>query len=791
MTSSEYKHKRAKNEAETVIEAEREKIKLRRRRCGLAEGNPASDSVGLALSGGGVRSATYNLGLLQALHEADILKRVDYLSTVSGGGYIGASLTRHLNYWPTDHDSSGGTEPPIQTRFPFPRDKPEDPVVPWLRSHASYLTPGRGLNGLALAAAIIRGVLVSLLILGPILLAAMWLLAWRWPDSLDNGARPWVILLLGLGGLPAFYYAVIYKLTEYHRETAEYRKGWEAFAWLLTIGIGVYFLYGIPPDNAIWSWPPACVILLVLGLGFLIKYVVGNILLTGLSTTRGRLAAGGYAYFSAEYGYLLGFALLFGFFGSLPWIYQLLTSDNVNKYLEFNQISAAITAGGSISTAIGWAKRGKKGELSNFTMFFVQLGLALLVFALVVGLFHVADLIHRNYTIIGNLVLIVIGLIASLATSLVADINYVSMHRYYGDRLLDTYLRSPDKQEDEDKKKRNDASEYCMKDIDVTKSGAPYPIINCNLVTTGSTDIDTRYRLRRGDNFIFSPLYIGANATGYADNQAEYRLATAMAVSGAAVDPHTGEAHSWALRFLMSLLNVRLGYWILHPRHFGPRKAFRDYVKDSWWNGSWDYVKDSWWNFFRDYVQGSWLWLILTEIMRGPREDTDFIRLSDGGHFENLGLYELVRRKCQWIIVSDAGADKNWKFGDIARAIERVRVDFGAEVNIDLGPLIPDGTSGNSARPFSIGSIIYNDKTKSRGTIIYVKTTLFCGLPADVFGYRSANQDFPNESTLNQFFTEVQFEAYRELGYQAGKTLLESIEWIFATRNMGLKPSSP
>ena len=746
--------------ADNVIAAEHNTIKLRRTKCKTEEGNPQHDAVGLALSGGGVRSATFNLGLLQALHEFDVLKKVDYLSTVSGGGYVGASLTRYLNCWPDEvdtKDTSGGQDSiPVQTRFPFNRRKQPNLIIAWIRAHASYLTPGRGLNKLALLAAIIRGILVNFLVILPLSLFLVWIMSFEWQfNKTPYGTH--VILGFGLFLLFAFRLVIISKLIKDHRASADFKLKWEVLAWVLTLLLtalaSLFFARWDPAEETAWARHPIFAVALIMGVGLLIKWLIGNILLTLLSTGPSRLEIGGLSYFSAEYGHLLGWGIGFCLLGSLPWIHELLISPSVKQHITFPQIWTAITAGGGICSAIGWAKRGTKGEFSGFTKFFVQIGLSLLVLAFIVLLFHVARSVHESCVSRGFYVAGFFVLVLSVWLS-TADINYVSMHRYYGDRLLEAYLKDPTK---DPTKQRDRAGEYLIRCVDVTESGAPYPLINCNLVTTGSSSGDTRYRLRGGDNFIFSPEYIGAESTGYARNRTAYRLATAMTVSGAAVDPHTGEADLWALRFLMSLLNARLGYWILHPGLFGTP------------------------NWYRDNVKGSWIWLIATEMFSGPKETTEHVRLSDGGHFENLGLYELLRRRCHLIIAADAGADKHWQFTDLSRAIERVRVDFGADISINLSPLIPDRTTGRSQQPFSVGSIAYHDGQK--GTLIYIKTTLFDGLPADILGYRSANTDFPDESTLNQFFTEVQFEAYRELGYQSGKSLFESIEWTVATRN--------
>ena len=169
----------------------------------------------------------------------------------------------------------------------------------------------------------------------------------------------------------------------------------------------------------------------------------------------------------------------------------------------------------------------------------------------------------------------------------------------------------------------------------------------------------------------------------------------------------------------------------------------------------------------------------MKEMFGTAHEEWSFVRLSDGGHFENLGVYELFRRECRLIIVSDAGADPRYTFSDLSRAIERARVDFNVQVKgLDTENIQPrrfkcEETEGNadctalrlSKSPFSLGKIHY--ESGAEGVLIYVKTTLFEGLSEDVLGYARQHESFPDESTANQFFTEEQFEAYRELGYRS------------------------
>ncbi|HEM49149.1 MAG TPA: hypothetical protein ENO27_02955 [Caldithrix sp.] len=230
-------------------------------------------------------------------------------------------------------------------------------------------------------------------------------------------------------------------------------------------------------------------------------------------------------------------------------------------------------------------------------------------------------------------------------------------------------------------------------------------------------------------------------------------LATAFAISGAAVDPNTGVTRSRPLAFIMTLLNVRLGYWLINPKS-------NIFMKQA---------AAPLWHIYAFKEMLGW----------GMNEDNYYVHVSDGGHFENLGLYELIRRKCPYIIVSDAGADPDYTFRDIARVCELVRVDFNAEIEIDVMPLIPDSETGYSSKAFIIGKIRYfNQESKKydkTGKLVYINTVVTAkGLPQSIYGYKRDYNDFPDESTANQFFNETQFEAYRELGYRIGESIVKN-----------------
>ena len=237
---------------------------------------------------------------------------------------------------------------------------------------------------------------------------------------------------------------------------------------------------------------------------------------------------------------------------------------------------------------------------------------------------------------------------------------------------------------------------------------------------------------------------------GYAYPPDGVYLGTALATSGAAVNPNMGFHTSSALAFLLTVFNVRLGWWLGNPRH--PKAQGR-----------------------ATPLFG--MFYLLMELFALTSDRSRYVNLSDGFHFENLGLYELVRRRCKYIIVGDAGADQEHSFDDLANAIRKCRTDFGIEIEMDLAGLELDKDKKFSEAHAATGVIRYDliDATLEKGILIYFKPTLTSGDPVDIQNYRTLHPAFPHQSTANQWFDESQFESYRQLGRVSMETALELV----------------
>ena len=354
-------------------------------------------------------------------------------------------------------------------------------------------------------------------------------------------------------------------------------------------------------------------------------------------------------------------------------------------------------------------------------------------------------------------------IVGAVALGVFVNLNYMSIHRFYRDRLMEAFMPDLATARAGKPAAARGADEASIHETGYpTPPRGPYHLVNANVVLVDSPE-PVRSR-RGGDNFIFSPLFFGSNATGWFPAEKFLRgrlsLASAMAISGATLTRITGTAGSgvtrnWAFSLLIAFLKLGLGYWIRNPR-FAHTWRMRP-------------------NHFHP---------ALYHLFPGNfREDRRFIHLSDGGHFENLALYELIRRKARLILLCDGGADPKFDFFDLTRALRRIWEDFGATIAFQgeesikrLIPTQPLGfpTGAKAAeRGYVEGRITYSDG--SDGVLVMLNTTLVEGLDLRILGYRAGHHEFPDEPTSDQFFDPIQFEAYRGLGFHLGKEALAGV----------------
>ncbi len=758
--------------AADIVDAELDYVARRRATYGEGDGPapaPRDSLVGLALSGGGIRSATFCLGVMQALAGHDWMRRVDYLSTVSGGGYIGSSLSWLLSR--RGFSAEGGAE----SRFPFgTRDRALDNLRPesaeasprgvlrWLRQNGKYLAPGDGITYTSFAAVCLRCIGLSVIVYFPLLVVLLYLLTAA--GFFEHLAVAGVSRLFAIAGgviallaIAAIAYSVSSVFSGSTSDTAYRLRHWlETVAGkLLAFGLCVLVLGSVEPvsrmvDDLMARGVPALVLEIAPDAGTgaagdpaqsirITDARVGDLPVTGrvrLGEPRPAQAPGAPDE-RAESG------------GGSAWL---------------GLISTVLGALGSV----GVFQRGGTGGGRLPIGLVASLAAALLVYGLLLLSYDVSLLLlgQPGWLVLFVLVPVLVGWFTNL--------NFVSIHRYYRDRLMETFMPNvplPSPQQGRQSRLATGANAMRLRDL-VHEAKSPYHLINTNVVLVDSKQ--AKYRGRGGDGFVLSPLFCGCNATGWRATERYMEglmnLPTAMAISGAAANPNTGVGGEGITRnvfvsFLMAFLNIRLGYWAPNPNE---REHGGIYGMLAGLTG------------FRPNFLFPGVWELLA--VKRLRETSAFIELTDGGHFENTGIYELVRRRCKLIIACDAAADPSFTFGDLANAMEKVRVDFGAKISLDvdaLRPLVPEGSDGGgdpsardafAERGYVVAPIEYPAYEEGGepeiGHLVYIKSTFTERQSGDVFGYRLANPSFPDQSTADQFFDEKQFEAYRELGFQ-------------------------
>jgi hypothetical protein len=384
---------------------------------------------------------------------------------------------------------------------------------------------------------------------------------------------------------------------------------------------------------------------------------------------------------------------------------------------------------------------------------------------------------------LGGLFLVLLGAGGVLAWRV--DINEFSMHHFYKNRLVRCYMGASNEKRRPDGFTGFDARDdlrlarlKAIPDAGGTPYRGPYPILNTTLNLSMGEQL--AWQERKGASFILSPCYCGFDVQGWARTTAAkkksssvlrrseellpagYRktcqytrrggplLGTSCSISGAAANPNQGYNTSPAVAFLMTMFNVRLGWWLGNPRR----------------NTAWKYAGPT-----------VGLLALISELLGMTNDKARFVNLSDGGHFDNMGLYELVRRRCSLILLCDAEQDPEFKFEGLGSAIRKCRVDFGANIEVDPSLIRPKAKGGHAATHCAVGRIFYLDG--SEGTLIYIKPSLTGDEPEDVTQYHMAHAQFPHETTADQWFAESQFESYRALGYHAtDHSLTPAKAWI-------------
>jgi hypothetical protein len=838
----------AQRNLEQATESEKRKKLRNDRDRALWENLPRLQLSALCFSGGGIRSASFSLGVAEALARdsytpaADetpdkvegILTDFDYLSTVSGGGYTGAFLTR----WSTH--IAGGVPRSFEQmvrEIALPRyagqfDDPEPPPIRNLRSYTSYLAPKGGLfsgDTWTLVATYLRNLILNWSILLPLLsLLAL---------------APAANLRFGLGqqhssgGLQSLYAIVVLVCIsllcacsslpgmQQRLNLQDPTKKWLTRVHLIALCSAAVSLIvwteGFLMEPATWGslLQPAFVFAAVAPI---LVFAVARY----WSTEQKRWSAVlGWAHF---WRYLSGYAFASlasaSIASALIFVLRFIYDQNDDRLFTTFAVPLATSA----FVLIGWALNGfiSRLESDDDREWWARSGAYLMMFAVAWAIVHgvvlyAGTILHQMAAVVGGIVGPMLGglgfsrftgsgraksgaqfdgklkqVLARFALPIVAffvllslivllawgneklidwlaspgvpavrdyieyvailavmlslgnwyfNVNTFSMHGLYRNRLMRAFLGSARAQRTPDPFTQFDADDNSRMADAPAIPGAPLHIVNATLNLVGGKNL--AWQERKAESFTFSPLHCGSSRVGYQRTltyagERGPTLATTMAISGAAASPNMGYHSSALMTMLMTFFNVRLGWWLPNPGKHGvgvhqypsPRQALP----------------------------------ALRDESTGHTNDSDkWVYLSDGGHFENLGLYEMVWRRCQKIVVIDGSADPQFTMEDLGNAFRKIYIDLGIPIEPDKSSAANiEAGMGESNQHCAVFSIKYDcvHKDVSNGTLVYIKSSLCSKLPDDVKQYAMQHAAFPHDPTFNQFFREAQFESYRRLG---------------------------
>ena len=686
----------------------------------------AHDLTGLALSGGGMRAASFSLGVLQALNAKDVIKRIDYLSTVSGGGYVGTMMSIGL--------STNGQ------KFPFGKegtDSDETLETRHLRDNSRYLMQN-GLPSVVSALAVyLRGIVMNVLIVLPILLALSAALIGL---HLNQGA-----ITEPLGRLP------------YWEITKSTAMPITAYAGIVLLAIWVVYVLVVSvvriqdlTKRQRLSWSAA----MAISIFGLVAILEGHVLLLG-------------KLFEWD-----------GWTETFKWLekfWPLLASAAV-PILPFIKRLGAIANKGSGDS---WAVLGKR-VFSSVILLFLAAIVPVTLWLIAMKLAHLG--ISGGDAEQSAVLYLEIAFVLALTWPFIS-VNANSLHQLYRDRLGTAFLVQ------RGKRGLVTADDIRLSHLDPGLT--PYHLMNTALNIPGNKFANRRGR--NADFFLFSPLFIGSEATDYVRTKVaedvvdRLNIGTAMAISGAAAAPNMGTLSIKPLSPTIAFFNVRLGRWFPHPQVIARRAAAAPYpLRVARWfvsrPGPRYLLREA---FSKSGVN---LWRTKANKPKGK----GFLFLSDGGHIENLGIYELLRRRCRLIIAVDAEADPDIDCRSLVQLERFARIDLDTRITIEWQPIraqtrkvgeqVKEGSvdyaNGNGPH-VAVGVIDYpaprgaKVTAREKGVLIYIKASLSGDENDYILAYKTKYPRFPHESTADQLFSEEQLEAYRSLGEHMTRHFLE------------------
>ena len=833
------------------------------------------DTTGLAISGGGIRSATFALGILQSMARADWLKHVDLLSTVSGGGYVGTFLGRYFDQLRHAHTPNAHGKSAAQRIVAATLQDSQSPEIRWLRQQSNYLAPTGTGEALFNIATFWRNFLSLHFVLGMLfvgIFGAMNAITYGHLLLSADSSQGSIASILAPVTTAINSDALSASVAEYGSYAAAGRissvAAWWVFAemlvWLVLLPqVMAYWLVSQDRNESIVITVLASFLLLAVAASIASGVALPIIVFAAsvfwmvvawhnirrqigssnpsssyaLTLARNRLTQN-LAWSTASFGVVLALGVinvLGSYLSHYFFAHDELTGTRVLTQLGY--LAAPFIAAAPLLRALATFVANREDHPRSFLNTLAKIPYLMNTIMVLIGtvlpLSVVAFLSHASYGN-GDSYYVGIGVTAlTLVVSLILGhrealqfVNRSGPFSIYAARLARVFLGAvnPVRQR---QSRGGDVTTVILGDDVVHDNYKPHvaggPLHLFNVTVNETVDVVSQRGLRdrQGENMAVGPAGLSISREWHSLWEKETndsngilvkplvngprvhplvakdggqvfveRLSIRqwMAISGAAISSGAGRYTGAAFSLLVTLANLRLGYWWDSGLWAGKRAHLP--ILDT----KFEFVKRLCYRFLAAQS------LLVSELrgrFGGPWRRHFY--LSDGGHFENSGVYELLRRRVPYIIAIDGGQDRLQQGTGLGELQRIARIDFGCEFEeVSSDPTIPFTDMPPSARNilgsmddllavhgspnakrhatllrvrYPVGSAKTGWHSRTESWILYIRLTMTGDEPADLMNYRATHPDFPNQTTLDQDFDEPQFESYRRLGQHIGDQL--------------------
>ena len=779
---------------------------------------PAAGDWAICCSGGGIRSAAYCLGALQRLDRIGLLAKVKWILGVSGGSYIASSralVAHNLPPGEKQHAYAPGSAEELNLRY-----------------NTHYIAPNAATVLVGVLSLLLGAMVTFVVALAPLYALAHawgWLLRWQGvlvpsgphaPSAAVTGPGWWLppavvaVITLALFGFWWLTLApvagrggrarLLGSLRPDGPDRGANRAAWVGGAAAVTVGLAIAML-AVPPLIS-WlthstgslgtithflgfggkpSWSPAALAGLVAAVAAVARYVqTGLAKWTALGKAKGNSATPQPGLLGQLAGHLRQVLL--------PWL-----------------ASAVIVLGGFLLT-LRWTSDGAQAGFSR-----------------------------------GQLLLVVAALAVTLLTRAAANVNRLSMHDFYRWRLANAFATTRQAAEEQDPAQARarfaDAAATRLSELRDQPGLVICGTANINAlreVPPGQggfcVTFDPEHVTLHREKALADREKAVADREGRAAERAQARtpdyeallghrratLFDVSAISGAAVSPLMGSMTKHAYRILLTATNVRLGVWLPHPALIRDARKRIDHPDKHYTGRGWErrplllllwyLLPHLFWDRQgqKNSDREALLWAhVLRRRLRGGRSGALWYRamqptlgllwaeaagrlsyrstwmyVTDGGHYDNLGLVEALRRGASNIVVLDASGDKADTWFTLGSAIALARTDAGVNIKLDPTTMVRGGRGlapGQVVHPWAHGRFRRQQPVPGlplEGDIWVCKLGWWAGAPWDVLAYAKSHATFPGDSTLEQLYDAPEFEAYRQLGTAAARDAARNCE---------------